>query len=81
MNITSVRNDYHVVPSGAMWAVKQEGQPLVSRYTLTKTEAMSFAIEQARAGHVSLIEHGRNGVIQSVRSYDHFNGPDIEVLA
>lgn len=78
MNITSVRLDYHVIPQGNLWAVKLEGAPFIERVVLTKTEAMAYGIEQARAGHTSLVEHGRNGVIQSVRSYDHFNGPDIE---
>lgn len=78
MNINAVRRDYHVVPSGVYWGVRQEGMPHLERIVLTKTEAMSFAIEQARAGQVSLVEHGRDGQIQSVRSYDNFRGPDIE---
>lgn len=75
MNITSVRRDFHIVPNGPLWAVKMEGSPRAMMVALTKTEALGFGIEQARAGQVSLVIHGRNGVIQNVWSYDNATIP------
>lgn len=70
------RQDYHIVPSGIYWAVKREGSVYAEKFGLTKAEALGYGIEQARAGAVSLVIHGRTGRIQTVYSYDNVRWPD-----
>lgn len=73
-SIVPMRSDYHVVPSGVYWLVKQEHRSIPWGTYLTKAEAVGEGIAQARQGHVSLVAHGRDGRVQYVTSYD--NAPD-----
>lgn len=70
-----MRSDFHVVPDGYLWKVTQEHRAMPYGHTLTKIEALSMGIQQARAGHVSLVIHGRDGRVQNVWSYDNWAGP------
>jgi hypothetical protein len=58
------------------WKVKQEYRSEVFGYALTKIEAMSMGMAQAREGAVSLVVHGMDGKIQTVYSYDDYTWPD-----
>jgi len=64
------RIDYHVVPQGQFWAVRQEGALSIERLAMTKAEAIGYGIEHAREGQVSLVIHKKNGQFQQVWSYD-----------
>lgn len=72
-----LRRDYHVTFDRTMmfWQVKQEYRSDTLRYTLTKTEALGFAIEAAREAGVSVVIHGMDGRIRQVWSYDSWMGP------
>lgn len=78
MNINSIttttpmplRSDWHVVPKGALWALKQEHRGEYWGMYLTQQEAIGAGITQAREGYTSLIIHGRDGTIKNVWSYD-----------
>lgn len=64
----------HVVPQGSpdpTWLVKREGDPVpVSRHA-TQQEATAVGRELARAEHVELLVHGRDGRIRERDSYGH----------
>lgn len=72
--IVPLRSNWHVVPSGVFWMLKQEHRAEHWGMYLTKIEATSDGIQQARQGHVSLIIHGRDGRIQ--QSWDYTNRLD-----
>lgn len=63
-------SDFHVVPSNGLWAVKAEHLQFHVGYWYTKTEAMAYAIQQARDSASMVVVHGRNGKIQEVRDYN-----------
>jgi hypothetical protein len=71
------RRDWHVVfeRSSMLWAVRRENNPDVWQYTITKLEAVGLGMTQAREGYASLIIHGMDGRIQSVKSYANWSGP------
>lgn len=65
-----IRSDIHVVPSGKLWAVKNESSQAYSGYFQTQLEARAYGMNLAREGAVSLVLHGQDGKIRSVTSYD-----------
>lgn len=64
----SLKN-FHVVPHGTQWAVKQEGleQPVAVRPT--KEEAEQMAKEFAKQFKGEFVEHGKDGKIDDKDSY------------
>ena len=76
MNITATRSDAHVVPSGSLWAIKMEGIRDYSGHYETKLEATAHAMHLARFNASSVVIHGQNGRIQTVWSYDAYQGAD-----
>lgn len=64
-----LRNDWHVVPSGKLWKLREEHRVDHWGLYLTKAEAIGEGIAQARLGATSLIIHGRDGRVQKVWSY------------
>lgn len=75
-NIVPLRHDWHVVPKGNLWALKQEHRFDYWGMFLTQSEAIGAGITQAREGHVSLVIHGRDGRVKEVKSYDNARWPD-----
>ncbi len=78
MQINSImpsRNDWHVVPSGPLWKLREERRADHWGLYLTQAEAIGDGIEQARLGASSLIIHGRDGQIKKVYSYDNARIP------
>lgn len=73
--IVPMRRDYHIVPDGFLWKVTEERRAFAIGHHLTKQEALAVGIQQARAGNVSLVIHGKDGRIQRVYSYDDWTGP------
>lgn len=65
----TTRTDFHVVPRGQYWAVKEERGVHDHGVFLTKVEACGYGVFKAREARVSLVVHGRDGVIQTVYSY------------
>ena len=74
-SIAPLRSDFHVVPHGVYWEVKQEHHAFTWGTYLTKAEAVGEATTQARQGHVSLIVHGRDGHIQYSNNYENVLDP------
>lgn len=71
------KTDFHVVPSNGFWAVKAEHLQFYVGYWYTKTEAMAYAMQQARESASMVVVHGKDGKIQEVRDYHNarkFNG-------
>lgn len=73
--IVPLRSDWHVVPSGVLWKLRQEHRADHWGLYLTKQEAIGAGIGQARLSATSLIIHGRDGRIQRVHSYDNVTIP------
>ena len=59
----------HVVPRGAEWAVKREGQEEPLSVHLTQAEAEEAGRAQARANGVEFELHGTDGRIRGKDSY------------
>lgn len=75
LTILPLRSDFHIVPRGHQWIVKQEHRVNPVGWHFTKLEAIAHGMKQARDGAVSLIIHGRDGRIQRVYSYDDWVWP------
>ena len=69
-SINPLRRDWHVVPNGPLWELKQEYRAGSWGLYMTQAEAIGAGIWQAREGQVSLVVHGRDGRISKVWSYD-----------
>lgn len=74
-SIIPMRSDYHIIPHGKLWAIKQEHRADYWGIYMTKTEALGEGIAQARLGQVSLVIHGRDGRVQKVWSYSNVTIP------
>jgi hypothetical protein len=75
--ITAVKPVFHVVPSQQFWALTKVGELFPLGTYLTKTEALSSGIAQARAGAGLLYVHGRDGQFKEVRNYSYGHWPAV----
>ncbi|QYY33579.1 DUF2188 domain-containing protein (plasmid) [Cupriavidus pinatubonensis] len=64
------RQDIHVVPDEDRWAVEAEGGH--GRETFdTQDEAIAAGTQRAKAKHVELFIHGRDGRIRERNTFGH----------
>lgn len=61
----------HVIPSSGRWVVRREGEGRATRTFNSQSDAVSFAINQAKgtSGRDEVVVHGRDGRIRSRDSY------------
>jgi hypothetical protein len=64
----TIRN-IHVVPHGDRWAAQKEGAARASFLGDTKAEVEAQARAQAKAEHIELFIHGKDGKIQDRDSF------------
>jgi hypothetical protein len=62
-------SNIHVVPSGAEWAVKREGDDEPLSVHLSQEEAETAGRAHARADNVEFELHGKDGRIRQKASY------------
>ncbi|MFD0681685.1 MULTISPECIES: DUF2188 domain-containing protein [unclassified Paenibacillus] len=61
--------NYHVVPHGDGWAVKEEGSDYARLSTDTKAEAVDKAREWASDANKSAIIHRKDGTVETSHNY------------
>jgi len=64
-----MKQDYHVVPDGANWAVKREGAERASSLHDTQKEAIEAGRELAQKNQTELVIHRPNGEIRDSDSF------------
>ena len=63
-------NTHVIASSGGRWAVRRSGAPRATRVFESRGDAVDFARTLARAQHVRLFIHDRDGTVQHMDSYE-----------
>jgi hypothetical protein len=74
------KSKVHVVPHADGWATRREGSDRVSRVFQTKAEADEAGRKAAKADHVELIIHRKDGTIQDKDSFGHDPNPPTDTV-
>jgi hypothetical protein len=69
------KKNIHIVPTGAGWAVKREGQKTPLSEHRTQENAANAGRPVAKHTRVELVIHGRDGKIRDKDSFGHDPNP------